>query len=248
MPKFTSDMEQNNIKGTSFTYSATKMDNLGASEYTLVTIVVDRSGSVSGFKTELEKCIQEIVKSCKYSPRADNLMIRLVTFADDVKEEHGFKLLTDINIVEYDNFLQLGGSTALFDASYNAIEAANSYAKQLKDNDYNANGIVFVLTDGDDNRSSFTPDYVKKSKTSSVNKEVMESNISVLIGVNVNDPNITNYLAMFKTNGEFDQFVAIDDASSKKLAKLAAFVSKSISSQSQALGSGGPSQQISLTI
>jgi hypothetical protein len=34
----------------------------------------------------------------------------------------------------------------------------------------------------------------------------------------------------------------LKDASAKSLARLAAFISKSVSSQSQSLGSGGPSQ------
>ena len=38
------------------------------------------------------------------------------------------------------------------------------------------------------------------------------------------------------------------DATPAKLAKLAVFISTSISSQSQHLGTGGPSQQIAATI
>ena len=44
-------MEQiNNLTNTSFGYSATRLNELGASEYTLVTLVVDQSGSVEGFQ------------------------------------------------------------------------------------------------------------------------------------------------------------------------------------------------------
>ena len=42
--------------------------------------------------------------------------------------------------------------------------------------------------------------------------------------------------------------IDVGDATPRKLAKLAAFVSQSISSQSQALGTGGPSQNIAATI
>src|SRR6478672_10340980 len=61
-------------------FSATRIDHLGASEYTLVTIVTDVSPSVGSLVKEMETALREIVTACKYSPRADNLMLRLVTF------------------------------------------------------------------------------------------------------------------------------------------------------------------------
>lgn len=42
----------------------------------------------------------------------------------------------------------------------------------------------------------------------------------------------------------FTQYVEVDNATDAKLAKLADFVSRSVSSQSQALGSGGPSKAL----
>ena len=47
-----------------------------------------------------------------------------------------------------------------------------------------------------------------------------------------------------KTNCGFTQYVAIADANATTIAKLGDFVSRSISSQSQALGTGGPSQSL----
>jgi hypothetical protein len=54
------------------------------------------------------------------------------------------------------------------------------------------------------------------------------------------------YLDNFKRQAGFTQMVALDDANDKTLAKLAAFVSKSISAQSAALGTGGTSQSLSI--
>jgi uncharacterized protein YegL len=239
------DMSQVNV-GTSFTYSATRIEKLGATEYTLVSIITDISGSVSSYKDSLEKCISEIVKACKYSPRADNLMLRLLLFNSAENEYHGFKLLANCNPDDYLNILNCGGATALFDASYNGIEATNNYGKNLTDNDFSVNGIVFVLTDGDDNSSTYGISKVKDSLEKSVKQEYMESMVSVLIGINTNNQ-INSYLDDFHKQAGFTQYLNIGDADSKKLAKLAEFVSKSISSQSQSLGTGGPSKQISLT-
>ena len=105
-------MEQQMLPIGHYGYSATRMDDLGASEYTLVTIVCDVSPSVSSFTNEMEEALREIVKACKYSPRADNLLIRLVTFAGYLDEAHGFKLLERCNLDDYKRCLKIGSATA----------------------------------------------------------------------------------------------------------------------------------------
>ena len=47
-----------------FQYSAVKMDLHGASEYTVVLVVVDTTGSVQGFKDQLIDCLKLILESC----------------------------------------------------------------------------------------------------------------------------------------------------------------------------------------
>src|SRR5260221_7548250 len=144
-------MEQQALPTGHYGYSATRIDDLGASEYTLVTVVCDVSPSVSHFVKEMEEALREIVKACKYSPRADNLLIRLVTFAGYLDEAHGFKLLEQCNLDDYKNVLKIGSATALYDAAENSISAVAAYGKQLVQSDFGANGIVFVITDGEDN-------------------------------------------------------------------------------------------------
>ena len=137
------------------------------------------------------------------------------------------------------------GSTALFDASHNAIVAASDYAKQLAANNFLVNGVVFVITDGDDNASALKATNVRDVLAKSVQSESLESLNSILIGVNLNAvPELVQYLDDFKNTAKFTQYVQIQDASEKSLAKLADFVSRSISSQSQALGTGGPSKSL----
>jgi hypothetical protein len=60
----------------------------------------------------------------------------------------------------------------------------------------------------------------------------------------VTDPSLAKLLNDFATQAGFTQFVNIGEADETKLAKLAAFVSKSISSQSQAFGSGSASVRL----
>ena len=109
MPRLNdASLETMNIKGTSFQYSAARLDTLGATEYTLVTVITDVSGSVAGYHTDLENCLQEIVRACLKSPRADNLLIRLLTFNTGLDEVHGYKLLTNCNPDDYKGILHCG--------------------------------------------------------------------------------------------------------------------------------------------
>jgi len=237
------------VKTGGFQFSKTKLVNLGSSEYTLVTLVVDVSGSVSSFRDDLVKAIQEVVKSCQKSPRADNLMIRLVSFNADVTEQHGFKLLSECNLSDYQDAVKPYGMTALFDATINGIEATRQYGAELTAQDFDVNGIVFVITDGDDNQSTNTSKEVAKLIKQVQKEETsLESILTILIGVNTSDVDVDKFLTDFKTEAEFSQYEKIDNANANTLAKLAQFVSKSISAQSQSLGSGGASKPISLSI
>ena len=72
--------------------------------------------------------------------------------------------------------------------------------------------------------------------------------VSILIGIN--DPkqpwgaDVKKRLEEFHSEAGITEFIDAGDATEEKLAKISEFVSQSISSQSQALGTGGPSQSL----
>lgn len=246
MPKIgdSGDVELVQRKAGHFGFSAVKMDDLGASEYTLVVVVEDHSGSVVDFRTDMENALKEIVNACAFSDRADNLLLRVVRFDDYSEEIHGFKLLSQCNVDDYNGVLVPGNMTALYDASVDGIESVGNFGKELQDQDFNVNAIVFVVTDGCDNRSKTTPKQVSEALKKAVKSECLESLVSILIGVNITDPTVAGELQKFNTEAGFTQYVELKDANKNTLAKLAQFVSKSISSQSQALGTGTRSSSI----
>jgi uncharacterized protein YegL len=248
MPALITDpsMQSHAAAGSSYGYSGKRIGDLGSSEYTLVVLAMDVSGSVYRSGPAIEVAIKNIVQACRHSPRADNLMLRVVLFDHTIQELHGFKPLTECNVDDYTGTINPGGGTALYDASHNAIEAASRYGRDLVAQRYDANAIVFVGTDGKENgNSSLTVSEVAKALNDSVTDEALESMRAVLLGINVDPTSGTSqWLDTFRTDAGFDQYVAIGDATEDKLAKLADFVSRSISSQSQALGTGGPSQSL----
>jgi len=237
-------LDQITLPNSHYGYSATRLDELGATEYTVVTIACDVSGSTAAFIFDMESAITRIVQACKSSPRADNLLLRLLAFDDTLSELHGFKLLESCNLADYGGILHAGGSTALYDAAENAVSSTINYGQQLLSGDFSANAILFVITDGMDNASRLPAKKVKEALARGISGEALESLVSVLIGVNVQDPQAVKFLRQFQVEANFTQYVELDQADAKTLARLAEFVSRSISAQSQALGTGGASQSL----
>jgi hypothetical protein len=246
MPRLTDDqLEKMPTVGTSsYGFSSVKPTALSASEYTLVVLAADTSSSVTPFGAEIEKAVASSVAACRKSPRADNLLLRYVTFATNMTEQHGFKPLPECAPNDYVGTVRPGGTTALNDTVLNAVESIASYGKTLTDNDFATNGIIIVVTDGEDVGSRATRLGCKQAIDAMRRSEALESVQLILVGVNLSF-GTQSYLQSFKNEIGFDQFVPLQDADAATLAKLANFISKSISSQSQALGSGGPSQALS---
>ena len=237
-------MQDYSLQGSHYGFSAKRIDDLGASEYTLGLIVVDVSGSVASYDKEIEKTVKEIVRACRHSPRADNLMLRLVTFDNNVQEIHGYKPLIDCHDADYDAAIVIGGTTALYDAIYNGMASVVQYAKSLTDQDFDVNAAVFVITDGQDNASTATRKMVKDAFAQALTSEALESLVSVLIGVNDESSGLNTYLRELQVEGGFGQYVSLGEASASQLSNLGNFVSQSISMQSVALGTGQAGQSL----
>lgn len=252
MPKL-GDLSVDDVGQTvhGFQYTSVSIDKLGASEYTIVHMVADETGSVSSFKAALENMLVTSVDACKKSPRAENLLYRTTAFSSrsggvsQINELHGFQLLSALDPAMFKGSLNPNGGTPLIDACLDAVGALYGYGQQLFKKKFICNGILFVLTDGDENASDHKdPGEIKKMIERIRMENILESLRSILIGVNDSDPYMKNYLEKFRKDAGIDEYVSIGDATAGKLAKLAQFVSQSVSSQSQALGTGGPSQPI----
>jgi len=242
MPRLMNDdMDNHKVAGGGgFQFSAVRPDKLGATEYTLVTIIMDVSGSVDGFKDELLKTKKAIIEACQKSPRADNLLVRDVAFNHNVEELHGFKQLNEIDVNDYEPYYP-NGTTYLYGATYSGVASTIEYGKLLVDQDFDVNGAVYIITDGLNNIDGVEPkdikDLIMQSKK---DEDGIESMITILVGLG-DDTNVSRALTRFKDEANLTQFVDVGEATPGKLAKLAQFVSQSISSQSQSLGSGSAS-------
>ena len=240
--------EQHQLTGSTFGFSAVGLNDLDESEYTLVTLVQDESSSVDQFVSEMEHCLGSAVEACTHSPRANNLLLRVVAFNHGFREVHGFKELKDCNPGDYQGALNPNGMTALYDATENAIEATLAFGGKADAADIDANGLVIIITDGCDNRSTSTLNSLEKLLQNVRRDESLQSLNVIVVGVNVQDSMVSNMLEQLKDVTGADQYLELKDASAKTLAKLAQFVSRSISSVSQSLASGQAPNLGSLSI
>jgi hypothetical protein len=220
-----------------YRFSGARIDQLDATEYTLVTVVVDLSGSVGRFRDGIVACLGEVAAACRRSPRAANLMLRVTAFQSQISEVHGFLPVASIGPDRYDS-LTTGGCTALFDAAANAIGATARYGADLSRSCIDVNALVIVITDGFDNASTLGVGAVKAALGDAVSGESLESVQSILVGVAIDDARTAAALQQLQADADLDLFVRLEDADAGSLARLAAFVSRSVSAQSVALGTG----------
>lgn len=243
MPRLDADMEMGSIGSSGFNFSNVGLDKLGSSRYTLVTVAVDTTGSVGGFIDEIEKMLESVYEGCKKSPSPEALLIRVIVFnsslINGISELHGFKLIDDIQ-PSYYRGLVAQGMTPLYNAIFSSVGATMEMARKLDAEDYMCNGIIFIITDGDDNDSSVTPKMIKDEVGKMVTGEEIESITTILIGINTGQYSST--LKSLVSNAGLSEYLDAGDVTPKKLARLANLISQSVSSTSAAIITGTPSQ------
>jgi hypothetical protein len=233
------------VRGIQF--SGIRPDKLPGFEYTLVDIKVDTTGSTGGFSKQLLDSLRAVVESCQKSPRKEYLLLRASHFNSSIgiQEIHGFSLLSQVDPSKYDE-PKCDGMTNLFDATYDGVVAVNAMAQAIikKEPAANVNGLTVIITDGDDNASRHGAKDIKAELERCIQGEEIESHMTILVGINA--VAFKNKLEKFQQDAGIMQYVDAGDATPANLAKLADFVSRSISSQSSSLGSGGPSQVLTI--
>ena len=227
------------FKNTAFQFSGAGLNTLDSAEYTLVDIEIDSSYSINNFVQSMREVLKAVVRGLQKSPRSDNLLLRIGTFDQVPREFHGFTELNKCDLTKYDSLLNhLGPSTALYDASVSGIDALNTYGKELAESDYTVNALFIAITDGMDNNSTYNARTVRDKLVEGVGEKKLESLTSILIGVNVHDANAKNWLSEFQNEAEFTKYEEMDKVDDKAFAKLAGFISQSISKTSTSLNTG----------
>lgn len=235
-----------------FAYSAVKLETLEETAYTLAVVVVDRSTSTGGFADAMAAAVEASHKSIanpKINPMADNVLIRLLTVDDEVQEQHGFVPVTEcVDFSAFPSMFQARGMTAFYDGLIDAASSVADFAKRLRDAKYLVNAIIVGVTDGMNNAGRYSQIsdvvHVKAAFDRLHREELVESFDAFLIGVGTKgNPEVVRYLEALRSGAGFPRDVInVEDATQENIAKVGLAIAESVSSASQALGTGGPSQ------
>ncbi len=233
------------IPGTSYGYSGAPVPQLLSSDNTIAMGLIDESGSTHSYARQMEACIKEIIMALRGCNRADNLIYRQCHFSTNYREHHGFTPLSQINIDQYDGCYCPGGQTTLYDSSIRAINEIVDYGEKQTKLHYNCNAILFVISDGRDCGSTHHKKNVKEALEQAIAGEKLESFLTYLIGVN-DDPDIQRDLEKLQKDIGFSMYYPLTKTDKKSLGSFGHHMSQQIQSQSMALGTGVPSQLITL--
>lgn len=200
-------------------------DSIATSETVLITLVIDTSGSVHSFESELKSCINGYVEEMRKSHHANKILVQVIKFNSTVTIE-GFKPIASLDPIEF----HPNGSTALYDATIVALDNSLKYQENLVDVGVSAKLIVFIVTDGNDNESKNSPAKAKALVDQLiVNEANMNDFTSILVGVG--ESNRRNFEKAAREMG-ISQVKVISD-SSKDIRDAIGMLSASTSSAAQ---------------
>lgn len=126
-------------------------ENIEASNVTLVTILIDKSGSIRHYNAEdaIRDGFNELVKALRDSKQADEILLSVWLFNEDQNVMHSFVPLNDVVTLDGQNY-RPAGMTSLYNTYVKALGANVAYAQDLRDNGTPTRSVVVLMTDGED--------------------------------------------------------------------------------------------------
>lgn len=179
------------------------LEELDATDVTLVTVLLDRSSSIA--YGGLEKAVREgynlLADTFSQANEADGLLMALWTFNHEAHVVHSYVPVEDATRLTAKNFSG-GGGTALYDTWCDGLAANVAYAQQLRAGGTPCRSVAVVITDGEDCNSRRTAADCKR-----LARDLLASEQFVLAFVGVGDE--TSFRAIASQMGIPDDAVAV---------------------------------------
>ena len=142
------------------------IDEIDSEEVTLVTVVIDASGSMEPFAAEvLTQYKEQFLRPLQGAKNAASLLVSVWVFSDDGGEKvrlvHGYTPIPDCKGLTKADY-NPSGMTPLRDAVMKGITGLVNYGQTLRDNGTRTKSIVLVLSDGLENASQVSGAKVKR--------------------------------------------------------------------------------------
>lgn len=133
------------------------LEDITASEVTLVTVLIDASASIAD--RGLERAVREgqnaLLDAFSGAKDRDAVLLACWTFSGQMGVVHSYVPVPDATRLDAKNY-RASGSTALYDTWCSALAANVAYAQRLRDGGTPTRSVVVVVTDGEDVGSRHT--------------------------------------------------------------------------------------------
>ena len=209
--------------------------NLVANDTTDVILfleIKDKSGSTSLFADEMNIASRELfINELGKSHRKNEIMVKQITFDDVVKHKSGFQKITDVSQDYFD--VTPNGLTALYAAVNQGFKHIAAYREDLEKQGVNCKCCVFIVTDGDDNKSTLADQHECKAFVDALRLNEMWANSFNITVMGVNkqlEPVFRQACVNMGLNP--DVCLVTVDADPKEIRKVIGVVSQSVSSSS----------------
>lgn len=150
--------------------SGTPIDDLDATEATLVSVVLDMSSSMDSYRNEVIAAYNAMLSALQASKASASILLSTWTFSDTPNLLHGYLPVGQVSPLTTSNYSP-NGMTALYDTVMATMTGLVSYGQKLLDNGVPNRRIVFVLSDGADNRSKARAAQVKTASQGLITQE-----------------------------------------------------------------------------
>lgn len=114
--------------------------------YTAMLVILDRSGSMSAIRTDMEGGVQQLI--AHHAAQPGMVTVDLVTFDGEIEHTHAFAAPADVKVE-----LVPRGSTALYDAIGVSFAGFGAALAALPEHARPGTVLVTIVTDGQENAS-----------------------------------------------------------------------------------------------
>lgn len=210
--------------------AGTALEQLEATDVTLITVLIDASSSIShrGLEQAVREGQRTLIDALAGTREADSLLVALWTFADRQHVVHAYLPVADAARLDAKTY-RPSGNTALYDTWCDALGSNVAYAQQLRDAGTPVKSIVVVITDGEDTGSKRS-----LADCARLTRDLLASEQFVLAFVGVGSE--TDFRDIAKKMGLPDGSILVQrDATRAAILKTFALVSQSAIRASQGL-------------
>jgi hypothetical protein len=157
------------------------LEDLAASEVTLVTVLIDQSSSIES--RGLEQAVRDgqnaLLDAFAGAQERDSILVACWTFESAMDVLHSYVPVDEATRLDASNY-RARGATKLYDTWCDALSANVAYAQRLRDGGTPTKSVVIVVTDGEDVGSTRTAGHCAR-----LSKDLLASELFTLAFVGV---------------------------------------------------------------